>query len=87
MKLGPNLSHGTFPPPSPTLNQVRSIPQMARQPYLVSHSQPVPPVGVPSQVVYPNQPTYGSGGQQVLVYGIPQAQSIGVPPLVYGILV
>ena len=53
---------------------------------MISHSQPVPLVGVPSQVVYPNQPTYRLGGQQVPVYGIPQQpQSTGVPPLVYGI--
>lgn len=87
MNLGPNLSHGTFPLPSPTLNQVQGIPQMARKPSMVSHSQPVPLVGVPSQAVYPNQLTYGSGGKQVPVYGIPQQQSTRVPPPVYGISV
>ena len=69
------MSHGTFASPSPTLNQVQGIPQMERKPFMVSHSQPVPLIGVSSQVVYPNQPTYGSGGKQVPVYGIPQAQS------------
>ena len=69
-----------------TLNKVQSIPQMARKPSMVSQSQPVPPVVVPSQVVYPNQLTYGLVRKQVPVYGIPQQpQSIGVP--VYGILV
>ena len=72
MNLGPNPSHGTFPLPSPTLNQVQGMPQMVRQPSMISHSQPIPPIGVPSQAVYPNKPTYGLGGQQVPVYGIPQ---------------
>ena len=63
MNLGPNPSHGTFPPHHPTLHQVQDIPTMVRQPFMVSHSQPVPPVGDPSQAVYPNQPTYGLGGK------------------------
>ena len=71
MNLGPNLSHGIFSLPSPTLNQVQGIPQMERKPFMVTHSQLVPPVGVPSLVVYPNQLTYRSGGKQVPVYGIP----------------
>ena len=84
MNLGPNPSHGTFHRPIPTLNQVQGILQMVRKPFMVSHSQPVPPVGVPSQEVYPNKPTYVLGGQQVLLYGIHQAQCTGVTPVIYG---
>ena len=60
---------------------------MVKKPFMVSHSQLIPLIGVPSQVVYPNQLTYRSWGQQVPMYGIPQDQSTGVPPLVYGIMV
>ena len=86
MNLGPNPSHETFPPPSPTLNKVQGIPKMVRKPFMVAHSDPVLPVGVPLQLAYPNELNYGSGKEKVPVYGIPrQPQSTGVPPPVCGI--